>query len=407
MSSKELERGEVIAKVLDGMLSYKKAKEQLALSFRQTYRLCKKYRENGLQGLAHQNRGRSSNRKISPRTGNIVLELINKHYPDFGPQLIKEQLEERHHLRFSRERIRRLMIKENLWKVNRRKTLSVYQRRCRRSQEGELIQIDGSYEKWFEDRSEKCCLINMVDDATGKLQELYFVKHESTESYLKCMNRYIKRHGILALYSDRHTIFKSPKSELRHLTHFGKAMKELDIELIFANTPQAKGRVERSHGTLQDRLIKLMRLENISSIEEGNQYLEKFRIDYNKRFGRAPQDLKDGHKELPINIKLENVLCVKEERKISKNLTFHYQHKTYQIIQKNNGRRLMGKPVLIYDINDKLIVECHGEQYEYTIYEERPYAIKVMDRKRLEAFLDKKKAMTIKERIRKKISINF
>ncbi len=202
MSKKELERGEMIVNILNEKLSKKNACLSMNLSLRQTYRLCKKYKEQGLKGLAHKNRGKSSNRKISSSKCSRVLELINKHYSDFGPQLIKEQLEERHQIRLSREWIRTLMIEKNLWKVNKRKNLPLYQRRERRPSEGDLIQIDGSYEKWFEDRAPKCCLINMVDDATGKIQFLYFTEHESTESYFISMKHYINRHGCpLALYS--------------------------------------------------------------------------------------------------------------------------------------------------------------------------------------------------------------
>ena len=405
MSKKELERGEMIVNILNEKLSKKNACLSMNLSLRQTYRLCKKYKEQGLKGLAHKNRGKSSNRKISSSKCSRVLELINKHYSDFGPQLIKEQLEERHQIRLSREWIRTLMIEKNLWKVNKRKNLPLYQRRERRPSEGDLIQIDGSYEKWFEDRAPKCCLINMVDDATGKIQFLYFTEHESTESYFISMKHYINRHGCpLALYSDRHMIFKSPKG---NATQFGRAMKELKIELIHANSPQAKGRVERSHATLQDRLIKMMRLEKISSIDEGNKYLEIFRIDYNRRFARKPISKKNTHRDYSEHENINNILCIKEQRKISKNLNIQYKHKTYQIIPKGNGRRLIGKTILLSEINNKIVLEYLGEQYDYNTYEDQPYVENVMDRKKLEAFLDKKKPMTIIQRHRRNISTNF
>jgi transposase len=235
MSKKELKRGEIIVKIMESKLKKKVASYILNLSLRQTYRLCKKYKKEGLKGLAHKRRGKCSNKKINSKTRKQVLELIRTQYTDFGPQLIKEQLEERHHLLLSREWIKKLMIEENIWKVNKRKNLPFYQRRERRSKYGELIQIDGSYEKWFEDRDSKCCLINMIDDATGKLQELRFVKHESIESYFKTLKSYLNNHKRpLALYSDRHMIFKSPKN---NKTQFSRAMKELDIELIHANSP--------------------------------------------------------------------------------------------------------------------------------------------------------------------------
>lgn len=405
MSKKELKRGEIIVKIMEGTLNTKTASYILSLSLRQTYRLYKKYKAEGLSGLAHKNRGRCSKRKRNPNTRKQALELIKSKYPDFGPQLIKEQLEERHHLRLSREWIRKLMIEENIWKVNKRKNLHFYQRRERRSKEGELIQIDGSYEKWFEDRGPKCCLINMIDDATGKLQELRFVDHESLNNYFKVLKSYIKNHKRpLALYSDRHMIFKSPKN---NITQFGRAMKELGIELIHANSPQAKGRVERSFGTLQDRLIKMMRLENISSFEEGNKYLKNFKNDYNRRFSRKPKSNENAHRDLSEDIKLDYVLCKKEKRKVSKNLTIQYKHKTYQLTPKGNSRRLVGKSILLYELGKNIALEYMGNHYDYTIYEERPYVETVMCRKKMEAFLDKKRPMSIIERQRRKKTINF
>lgn len=406
MTKQELKKGEIMEKILEGTLDKQKASNILNLSLRQIHRLYKRYIEEGVTGLAHKNRGKSSNRKISFSTRKYVLKLIKSKYFDFGPQLIKEQLEESHNLCLSREWLRQLMIEQNLWKVNKRKNLPFYQRRERRSKEGELIQIDGSYEKWFENRAAKCCLINMIDDATGKLKELRFVGHESVDNYFSLLKSYIKNYKRpIAIYSDRHTIFKSPKKG--NETQFSRALKELDIELIHANTPQAKGRVERSFGTLQDRLIKMMRLENISSIEEGNKYLKNFKIDYNRRFSKKPKSTKNAHRDIPEGIKLDYVLCKKEERKVSKNLTFQYKNKIYQIIPKGNSTRLVGKAILLYETKEKIILEYMGEHYDYTIYEERPYVNTVMCRKQMEAFLDKKRPMSIIERHRRKKATNF
>ncbi|MDA1197406.1 MAG: ISNCY family transposase [Nanoarchaeota archaeon] len=409
MSKKELYRGEIISKVISCEITQIKASEQMGISLRQTKRLCKRYRKGGLANLAHRNRGKPSNKKMNPNTQAGMLELIKNNYPDFGPQLIKEQLEERHDLIVSREWIRSLMIKEGLWKVKKRKNSCFYQRRNRRPREGELIQIDGSPEYWFEDRGPKCCLINMVDDATSKIMEFRFIEEECLEGYFQGMKRYIETHGRpLALYSDRHTIFKSPKAEERpKLTQFGKAMKELDIELIYANSPQAKGRVERIHGTLQDRLIKLMRLEGISSIEEGNKYLESYREEYNHRFGRVAQSSENAHRELAKGTDIDKVLCRKEERKISKSLEIQYKHKTYQLIPKGNGRKLAGKTAMITEHVDGIRIEFDGEEYDYTLFGDQPYFEHVMDRKKVDAFLDRKKPLSIIQRHRMGMVVNF
>ena len=409
MSKKELFKGEVIGKAINGTLTQSKASEELQLSLRQIKRLCKRFKNEGLAGLAHKNRGKSNNRKINSKTRTEVLELIKTHYYDFGPQLIKEQLEERHQRSFSREWIRLLMIEEGLWKVKKRKGGRFYQRRNRRSQEGDLLQIDGSPEHWFGEDHPRCCLINMIDDATGKIKELRFVDHENLEGYFQGMHRYIKRNGRpLAVYSDRHTIFKSPKSEDKsRLSQFGRAMKELGIELIHANSPQAKGRVERSFCTLQDRLIKLMRRDEITSMEAGNIYVDKFRLDYNKRFGRLPRSSEDGHRPISDEVELSRILCRKEDRKISKSLTINYNGRCYQLISKNNSRRLVGKRAQILIYEGDVMIECEGEGYDYTIFNDQPYIESVMSRKRIDSFLDKKKRMSIIERHRKKAALSF
>jgi len=409
MSKKELQAGEVLVRAVKGTISQKEASEELSLSLRQVKRLYKRCKEEGLEGIAHRNRGRPSVKKISPRSRAKVLELIKNNYIDFGPQLIKEQLEERNHLYFSREWIRGLMIEEGLWQVKKRKTTKVYQRRTCRSREGELIQIDGSPHAWFEDRAAKCCLINMVDDATGKIKACLFVEEESLSGYLTGMKQYIETHGRpLAIYSDRHTIFKSPKSDEKpKLTQFGRAMKELGISLIYANSPQAKGRVERSHSTLQDRLIKMMRLDGISSIEDGNRYLKEFMEDYNKRFGKAPQSTENAHRDLPKELNLNRILCRKEERKVSKSLELQYKHATYQLIAKGNSRRLVGKRVQLLEGEEGIRIEFEGEEYEYKVYQEQAYEETVIDRKRIDAFLNRKKAMTEIEKHRKRTSVKI
>ena len=409
MSKKELKKGEIIAKTVSGKMTQKKASQELRMSLRQVKRLCKRFNEEGLGGLAHRNRGKSSNRKMDPSTRAQVLELIKSKYPDFGPQLIKEQLEERDHLSVSREWVRKTMIEEGLRKVKKRTKTQYYQRRTRRSQEGELIQVDGSPEYWFEDRGQKCCLLNMVDDATGKLMELRFVESECLEGYFQSMKCYIERHGRpLAIYSDRHTIFKSPKSgDVPKLSQFGRAMKELNIELIHANSAQAKGRVERAHGTLQDRLIKLMRLDGISSIEEGNRYLEAFRKDYNERFGRLPRSMENAHRRLDEEMNLNHILCRKEERKVSKSLEIRYKHKTYQLIPKSNNRRLIGARALISELEEGLKIEIRGEEYDYKVYEDQPYEERVIDRKNIDAFLNRKKPQSTIQKQRRGIAVNF
>jgi len=401
VSKKEFKVSQVIAKVIEGQLTQIQASNELGISIRQIKRQCKKYRNGGMEELIHKNRGKKGNRRIIEAKRKEVTELIKERYLDFGPQLVKEQLEETHQLKYSREWLRQLMIKEGIWRAQKRRKTKYHQRRDRREQEGELLQIDGSYHDWFEGRGPKCCLINMVDDATGKIKGFRFVDHESTAAYFTVMKRYIQNYGTpLAVYSDRHKIFKGDKGD----SQFSRALKELGINPIFANSPQAKGRVERSHGTLQDRLVKLMRLKEIDSIESGNRYLKGFQIDYNKRFGRIPKNEKDAHGIVREGIDLERIFTIKEDRVVSKQLTLGYENKIYQLKSKQNSYRLIGKRALIYKRKEKVIIECDGEEQSYTIFEDQPYQV-VMDRKKIDAFLDKKKRMTIAERHRKGIGV--
>ena len=344
MSERELARGEWIARVVAGACPQKRAANELGLSIRQIKRLCRTYRDHGVPGIAHKGRGKGSNRMIASNKRRRALSIIVKKYSDFGPQLAKEVLEERHGLKFSREWLRQLMIEGGLWEAKQRRSLCVHQRRERRSREGELIQIDGSYHKWFEDRGNACCPINMIDDATGKFMELRFVEHESTQAYFEAPKSYILRYGRPgAMYSDRHSIFNGKKND----SQFRRALKELGIELILANSPQAKGRVERSHGTLQDRLIKLMRLDGIASMEEGNRFLTKYMEEHNSRFSRTPKNTENVHVPLGREHDLDRILCVKEKRKISKQLAFQYNKKTYQLDPGKSCRRMIGRNATI------------------------------------------------------------
>jgi hypothetical protein len=223
------------------------------------------------------------------------------------------------------------------------------------------------------------------------------------------MESYIKTYGRpQAIYSDRHTIFKSPKGEEGlHLTQFGKAMKELEIELIHANSPQAKGRVERSHGILQDRLIKMMRLEGISSIEEGNVYIEKFREDYNKRFGKIAHSKENAHRELPKEKELERILCRKETRRVSKALEVQYKGQTYQIEGRGLGRQIEGAKVMVIEQKEGVRIEFKGKELKYRKYGGQRYQGSVLDRKQIDAFLDRKQPMSQIERKRKGRAVNF
>lgn len=395
MSRKEIKYTRVINEIINGILKQKEAAEILQISIRQVKRLCKRYRSEGIPGICHKNRGKPGNRKISNEIRIQIINLIKSTYADFGPQLIHEQLKECHGISVSSEWIRKEMIKEGIWSVKKTKAVRIHQRRDRRERRGELIQIDGSYHKWFEDRGPKCCLLVAIDDATSELCELRFEDHETTEGYMKLMKNYIKCRGKpITLYSDRLNIFRGKDSQ------FKRALKELDINIINANSPQAKGRVERANAILQDRLIKLMRLKGIDSMESGNNYLEEYRLDHNKRYGKSPKNEENAHRVISESINLNKILCIKEKRKVTKDLSIHYTNRTYNL-KSDNFHRLQKKTAIISEISGKVHIEIDGKEYGYKIYEEQPFE-EAMNRKEVDAWINKKQPLTAIEKDRRR-----
>ena len=268
----ELKRLHAIKKILEGGITQAKASEMLSLSVRQVKRLVKKVKLTGDAAIVHLSRGKPSNRKLSDEIKTKVLNLYKEKYPDFGPTLFCEKLIEYHGIRLSDETLRTLLLKEGLWK-RARKTVIRKQLRERKECFGEMLQLDGSHHDWFEKRRDKAVLMSFIDDATGKVYAMFY-EYEGTIPAMDLLKRYIEKYGIpMSIYSDRHTTYKSTDKNKEALSQFERALEEIGIELIHAHTPQAKGRVERLFGTLQDRLVKEMRLKNISDIETANSFL--------------------------------------------------------------------------------------------------------------------------------------
>lgn len=301
MSMKELKRLNVIQKLYDKRITQREAALQLSLSVRQIKRLYKRYKQYREKGLISKKRGKPSNHQLPKITKDQAVSLIFGNYIDFGPTLAHEKLKEKHSLNISVSTVRNLMILNNIWYPNKIKRKRVYQLRDRRSSIGELIQIDGSPHDWFEGRSKKCTLLSYVDDATGKLMELKFVPSETTWDYMDTTKNYLKKHGRpLAFYSDKHSVFRINKPTLGKdlLTQYGRFLTQLEIDLICANSPQAKGRVERVFRTLQDRLPKELRINHISNIKEANKFLPIFIKDYNKRFSKVAKSPINAHRTI-------------------------------------------------------------------------------------------------------------
>lgn len=395
MSSKEVNRLEIIQQVEAKQISQIEASHRLKLSTRHIRDLQSSYRKHGASGLISKRRGKPSNNRFCPMKLNKILTLLKSDYAGFAPTFAAEKLNEHHRITISKETLRQLMIKHELWTPKQKRKVKQHQLRARRLCFGELVQIDGSPHDWFEGRAEPCCLLVFIDDATSQLVEMLFVPQESTQGYFDAVESYIKRYGRpIAFYSDKHSIFRINLPEAKDTTgetQFARALKELDIELICAHSPQAKGRVERANKTLQDRLIKEMRLRKISNIEEANAYLPEFIKKYNQRFAIEPACAVDAHRKLlPDQQLLSLILSHQETRTLSKNLELSYDNVIYQIQTKSPSYAMRGAKVKVsnHKGNIKIIYKGHFLCYQTFNKNNRP--AKVVDTKQLNQHLDKK-----------------
>jgi transposase len=327
MSKRELNRLDVLARLDGDRLTARAAAELMTVTLRQTYRLLGRYRDGGALAIANQRRGRPSNNRLPDVVRDHAIALVRERYADFGPTFAAEKLAERHDLKVSRETLRNWMRQAGIW-MSRAERKRIQQPRHRREHVGELVQIDGSEHRWFEDRAAVCTLLVFVDDATSRLMELRFVASESTFAYFEALKAYLRRHGKpVAFYSDKHSIFRVSNENAvsgNGMTQFGRALSELNVEILCANTSQAKGRVERAHHTLQDRLVKELRLAGISTIEAANAFLPSFVANYNGRFAKLPARDKDLHRLLDPRQDLDEVLCWREQRQVSHQLVVNY-----------------------------------------------------------------------------------
>jgi len=373
MSTKELSRLEVVQRLSKKQMSQKEAGEILQLSTRQIKRLLKRYKKQGAAGLISKHRGRQAANRLSESVKKRALDLLRTKYQGFGPTLAHEKLVEKEKIKLSVESVRKLMIEENLWKSRKLKKIVTHQLRERRACFGELVQIDGSPHDWFEGRAEACVLLVFIDDATGKLVELQFVDSESFFSYAQAAEEYFKRYGKpIAFYSDKHGIFRVNQTSSGSgdaITQFGRAMRELDIQIICANTPQAKGRVERANQTLQDRLPKEMRLLGISTREAGNAYLSEFMQDFNQRFADEPRSEVNAHRSLTAKDDLARILTWQEARTISKNLTLQFEKIVYQIqIERPTYTMRNAVVTVCVDAKQNVTLIYKGKSLPYTIF---------------------------------------
>jgi transposase len=389
MSNREITRLEVMQRLKDKRLTQKEAAGMLKISTRQIKRLFRAYKRQGAKGLISARRGKESNHRLDAQIVQQATDLIYKQYRDFGPTLAHEKLVEVHGLKLSDESVRRLMIEEGIWKPKKAKKPSTHQMRERRACLGELVQIDGSDHAWFEERGPKCTLLVYIDDASGQLLELWFVPDETFFAYCEASRHYLERYGKpVAFYSDKHGIFRvnqpRPLGVSSGMTQFGRAMQELDIQIICANTPQAKGRVERANQTLQDRLVKELRLRGISDMDAGNAYLPEFREDYNRRFAVQPRSTHDAHRPLLKTENLNVILTHQKVGSLSKNLTVQSNNVVYQIQSDRPDYTLRNAQVLVCEnTKGEVTILYKNLPLPYTIYHKPPRQAEVVDTKTL------------------------
>jgi transposase len=383
MSKRERIRLEVLSQVKRGELRLRKAAKILRLSDRQAKRVYARYRREGDRGLVHRLRGQPSNRQVDETKKQAVLSLYRKKYADFGPTLAAEYLA-KEGLRISVETLRLWLLGEGLWQGKRRRAAH-RSWRARKEHVGEMVQMDGSHHDWFEGRRDWAVLMVMIDDATNRTYARFF-EAETTEAAMTMVCQYIQRHGVpRSFYVDRDSIYRVNRAATTDealagesaLSQFGRAMKELGVELICAHSPQAKGRVERRHGVFQDRLVKALRLEGISDLESANRFLEEpFLRELNQRFTVPAKRRGDLHRRLPRDVDLARVLSFQEERVVQNDWTVRWRSRWLQLTAANQRWLLVRKRALVCEQLDGTIrLFYHGRELEWQELPERPQRV--------------------------------
>jgi transposase InsO family protein len=376
MIQKEVDQVGIFEKLKEKSLSQSEAAQVLHLSVRQVKRKLKRYHREGAVSLIHAARGKPGNRTFTPVFKEKVLAAVEEHYSDFAPTLASEKLEELQGLVVNKETLRQWMADAGLWQIRTTKQGEVHVWRERRNYRGELVQADGSDHDWFEGRAPKCCLLAFIDDATSEPLWLEFVKSESTESLFIATRHYLEKDGRpLALYVDRGKVYKVNlgNEDGKRLTQYQRALRELSVELIHARSPQAKGRVERLFGTLQDRLVKELRLRGISSMEEANRYLrEEYLVKHTAKFAVAPKSSSDMHREI-TGFNLDFIFSFLSKRTLQNDWCLSYDNRFLQLEKKQP--KLLTKRERI-EIREYLDGELHlylrGAELAFKELSERP-----------------------------------
>jgi transposase len=377
MSQEEIKRSEILKMVEEKRITQKEGAQRIGISERHIRRLLAQYREGGPEAIVSKQRGKKSNNRMSDEKREKVLEKLKAEYQGFGPTLASEKLVERDGLKVSKETVRQIMVEAGLHRPKTRKKDRTHPMRERRKRKGELVQIDGSYHAWLEDRAEKACLLLFVDDATSEILAAEFVDHESYLTYTTLCKRYFWEYGLPeAFYADRFSVFRDNHSNVtttKAQTQFERAMAELGIELICAYSPQAKGRVERANKTLQDRLVKELRLAGINDYQAANDFLVQYIPLYNQRFGVQPILPTDCHEPLQPENDLELIFTKRFTRTLSKDLQFQFQRTVYQIQTTRPVYALQGREVVVCQFaNGNITVLFDGDPLEFNRFVRQP-----------------------------------
>lgn len=371
----ELKRLYVIKQVIEKKIKRIKACELLLLGYRQVCRIIKRVKQKGDAGVIHKSRGKPSNRSFPKKLKDIVIKLYRAKYNDFSPTFFSEKLFEIDKIKINHETLRLWLIESGDWKKIR-KNRTHREWRERKHCFGEMIQIDGSHHAWLEDRGPWSVYMGYIDDATSKVFGKFY-GYEGTLPFMDSFKRYIRKNGIpLSVYIDKHSTYKStakPSIEdelngIEPMSQVERALSELEVNVIHANSPQAKGRIERSFRTKQNRLVKELRLKQINSIEEANKFLPEYLHKHNKKFAVAPKEKANMHRPVPKGLNLDKILCIKTERALRNDFTISYEGKLYQIKDKINAKKV----IVEIRTNGQMFVTYSGVNLEYKEIDIKP-----------------------------------
>ena len=369
MTQEELRRVSIVHQAMGGLITQKKAAEVIRISEREVRRLIKRVREEGDRGVIHRSRGKPSNRRIDDKLRNEVIEIYNKRYWDFGPTLASEKLSELDKIDLDHDTLRCWLRGDGKrweWQGKGRKHR---QWRERKEYFGEMVQMDGSHHDWLEERGPELVFMGYVDDATNTVFARFY-DYEGTIPALDSFMRYIKKYGIpQSIYLDKHTTYKSTREptieeQLRDekpMSQFERAMEELGVGVLHANSPQAKGRIERVFGTFQDRLVKEMRLKDIKTSKEASRFLNCYLPLYNKRFSFSPAKEGNLHRAIPEGLDLDKILCIRTKRALRNDFTIAHNKRLYQILEHINTKKV----VVEERINGSMFITDNGRSLKY------------------------------------------